>query len=122
MSLLLTQNIDDMGLGLIYSSEWVPGKKYHVGDIVLYNEESWILYEGSGGTNFTICQMNDNNRFDEGFDYYGNYNGKLMKLSLIVLKMLIGEEMSQMTYHILQKIANINSINQIQAQILTYYQ
>lgn len=76
MSLLLTQNIDDMGLGLIYSSEWVPGKKYHVGDIVLYNEESWILYEGSGGTNFTICQMNDNNRFDEGFDYYGNYNGK----------------------------------------------
>lgn len=77
MSLLLTQNIDDMGIGLTYSSEWVPGKKYHVGEIVLYNEESWILYEGSGGTSFTLCQMNDNNKFDEGFDYYGNYNGKI---------------------------------------------
>lgn len=77
MNLLLTTDIDDMGIGLIYSEEWVPGKKYHVGNIVLHNEESWILYEGSGGTSFTICNMNNQNQFDEGFDYYGNYNGKI---------------------------------------------
>lgn len=76
LDFMLSSHIDDMGISSIYSSEWIPGKKYHVGEIVLYNEESWILYQGSGGTSFILCNMNDNNRFDEGFDYYGFYNGK----------------------------------------------
>lgn len=77
LNLLLTTDIDDMGIGLTYSKEWIPGKKYHVGEIVLYNDESWILYEGSGGTSFTMNTMTDSNKFDDGFFYYGFYNGSI---------------------------------------------
>lgn len=63
LNLLFTTEIDDMGIGLMYSQEWVPGKAYHVGEIVLYNDESWILVKGEDG--------NEENLF------YGYYNSKI---------------------------------------------
>lgn len=76
MNILLTDENEYFGYMEPYSEEFVPGKRYHVGEVVFYEGVSWILWMGSGGTNFTLNNYFDANRDreEEGFFYYGHYD------------------------------------------------
>lgn len=76
MNILLTDENEYFGYMEPYSEEFVPGKRYHVGEVVFYEGVSWILWMGSGGTNFTLNNYFDENRDkeEEGFFYYGHYD------------------------------------------------
>lgn len=76
MNILLTNESEYFGYMEPYSEEFIPGKRYHVGEIVFYEGVSWILWMGSGGTNFTLNNYFEENRDreEEGFYYYGHYD------------------------------------------------
>ena len=48
LPLFINETYDNIGLLHSHAKEWEPKKTYHVGDIVLYNNETYILTSGDG--------------------------------------------------------------------------
>lgn len=60
ISFSLKNTIDDMGEFSLYSKEWVAGKKYYVGDVVVYVSEDDIngsSYVLESGDNYELIKM-----------------------------------------------------------------
>lgn len=75
VNLLFVTNYSDLGIVSTYEIEWKPGEEYKVGDIVIYEDRSYICIENNNG-------YWDNSIEEFVFPYFGP-NNPINKFELI---------------------------------------
>lgn len=100
--ILINNKIDDMGIYNTYSQEWMAGKKYYVGDTVIYTSEedtkgsSYTLKYGSGFELIEFTQLD--NKFNTNSYTVQTYNDE--KMIIGVCKLLINNTKSSKPHFI----------------------
>lgn len=71
ISLLITSQYNNMGMFNGIAQEWIPGQTYNIGDIVIFNNYTYILMIGNSSTDLTYSGI-----YSEIEDeyYFDNYN------------------------------------------------